>query len=147
MRKILFLSLTALCLFLVGCKRDYATLTISAPEKIVMEVGDSLLIHWDGKCPVRTTTASVYYSPDFCKDGSWRYVPDSAICYVKEVVIDGEEVYDEDVYLYAQRTGRDTLIAEMITVGHDGGTMFFYPILVVDKQSTTKGTSRINVSL
>ncbi len=146
MRKVLLLSFVLSCLF-VSCKRDFATLTISAPEKIVMEVGDSLLIHWDGKCPVRTTTASVYYSPDFCKDGSWRYVPDSAICYVKEVVIDGEEVYDEDVYLYAQRTGRDTLIAEMITVGHDGGTIFSYPILVVDKQPSTNKVSQLNISL
>ncbi len=132
---------------LVSCRRDYATLTISAPEKIIMEVGDSLLIHWDGKCPVRTTTASVYYSSDFCKDGSWRYVPDSAICYVNEVVVEGKIVYDGDVYLYAKRAGRDTLIAEMITIGHDAGTTFFYPILVVEQQSSTKKASMLNICL
>ena len=133
MKKSIYLILLLIGCILVGCEKDYATLEISAPHKIVMEVGDSLLIHWEGKCPVRTNTKSVYYDPNNEYGGDWRYVPDSAICYVKEIVVNRAKVYDGDVYLYAQRAGLDTLMAEMITIGHDGGTMFYYPILVVDK--------------
>ena len=133
MKKSIYLILLLIGCIFAGCKKDYAVLEISAPHKIVMEVGDSLLIHWEGKCPVRTNTTSVYYSPDLGKGGDWRYVPNTAICYVREIVENGDKVYDGDVYLYAQRAGRDTLMAEMITIGHDNGTMFYYPILVIDK--------------
>lgn len=133
MKKSIYLILLLIEWTFIGCEKDYAVLEISAPHKIVMEVGDSLLIHWEGKCPVRTNTKSVYYSSDYGKGGDCRYVPDSAICYVKEIVENGEKVYESDMYLYAQRAGRDTLMAEMITIGHDCGTMFYYPILVVNK--------------
>lgn len=133
MKKSIYLVLLLIGCIFAGCKKDYAVLEISAPHKIVMEAGDSLLIHWEGRCPVRTNTKSVYYSPDFGKGGDGRYVPDSAICYVKEIVVDGAKVYEGDVYLYAQRAGRNTLMAEMITIGHDCGTMFYYPILVINK--------------
>lgn len=73
MKKSIYLILLLIGWTFIGCEKDYAVLEISAPHKIVMEVGDSLLIHWEGKCPVRTNTKSVYYSLDYGKGGDCRF--------------------------------------------------------------------------
>lgn len=133
MKKSIYLILLLVGCAFIGCEKDYATLEISAPDKIVMEVGDSLLLHWKGNNrPVSKITTSVYRYITWY-GGDWSDVPDSAICYVKNIVINGVEIFDGDVYLYAQRPGRDTLRAEMMHNGHFIDPTYYYPILVVDK--------------
>ncbi len=63
------------------------------------------------------------------------------------VSVNGVRVLDSDEYLHTVRAGRDTLLIFYFWRGNRHFSNHRYPILVVDKQSTTKKTARINISL
>ena len=130
MKKSIYLILLLIGCVFVGCRTNGVEMEILASHKIVMEVGDSLLLHWDTNRIVWTKTTSVDRA-NF--DKGWEDAPESAICYVKDAIENGNRVLDGDVYLYTQQSGRDTLVVEIKQKPYVRGDISYYPILVVDK--------------
>ena len=150
MKHIIYFLLLSLLVIVTSCKREYnITIDINTPEKIIMEVGDSLLIHVNGakRYLVSTTSCNRYnynFNPHYPD-----IIHDSIICYKKNIVVNGEIVQNNDVYVYlhAARAGIDTLLIDYFWHEIPHTSEHRYPILVIDKQSTTKKTSRIEISL
>lgn len=130
MKKSIYLVLLLIGCIFASCMTNEVEMEILASRKIVMEVGDSLLLHWETNRIVWTKTTSVDRA-NF--DKGWEDDPKSAICYVKDAIENGNRVLDGDVYLYAQQTGRDTLVVEIKQKYYERGNISYYPILVVDK--------------
>ena len=142
MKQTIYFILLSLIVTVASCNNNI-TLDIQTPEKIVMEVGDSLLLHGNGAkgYDFSTITSSNYNSFD---DDT---IPSSVVCYTKDIIVDGVRVLCGDEYLHAVRAGRDTLLVHYFKGLNRRTSDHRYPILVVDKQSTTKKTSRIDISL
>lgn len=147
MKKIIYFILLSLIVTVASCKReDNITIDINTPEKIIMEVGDSLLIHVNGaKRYLVWTTSCNRYNYNF--NPHYPDIHDSIICYTKNIVVDGEEVLDSDVYLHAAQVGKDTLLIDYFWHGIPHVSNHRYPILVIDKQPSTNKVSQLNISL